>query len=284
MKKNMMRTPLLKAGLVLLVLVLLASLTSASPDGSVLNSIGQIIIGAFRLVQWAIAMAISLTVCIAVLIAIFLFAVLLVNREAAASMYRTVKETVRTVCGPICSRFGAASGRCREEDASCPAPPLQTAVAAAPDPHFQEELHAMAVDAVRKVSESQQALSDQFSALAGKMQVLEEKSADFAAANQLDAITSELAASGKTLATIQEQVAALEGKIDGTVQQLQGITPESMLGDIPARLQQLERPKDEQPPFDPAPLAASIENLQVEVEELKKRKNANGPTKAKKKA
>jgi hypothetical protein len=87
MKTNMMRAPLIKAGVVLLIFVLLAYLTSASPEGGVLNSVGLIIIGAFRLVQWALAMAIGLAVCIAFLIGIFLFAVSLVNKETAASMY-----------------------------------------------------------------------------------------------------------------------------------------------------------------------------------------------------
>ena len=62
MKTNAMRTPLIKAGVVLLVFVLLAYLTSASPEGGVLDSVGLIIIGAFRLVQWAIAMIIGVGV------------------------------------------------------------------------------------------------------------------------------------------------------------------------------------------------------------------------------
>lgn len=280
MKENMMRAPLLKAGLVLLVFALLAYLTSASPEGGVLSSVGQIIIGAFHLVQWAVAMAIGLTVCIAFLIGVFLFAVFLVNKETAASMYRTVKKAVCAFCQPICSRFGA-SGQCKETT-PCQVPPVQAINA--PDLRCEEEPPAIVSGEVRKVTESQQALSNQISTLIDKIQVLEEKSADFAVASQLNAIASELAVSGKTLATVQAQVTALEGKISGTVQQLQSITPENMLGDLPARLQKLEQLKDEQLPFDPAPLVASIENFQMEVEELKKRKSSGGSAKAKRKA
>ncbi|WP_028317587.1 hypothetical protein [Desulfobulbus elongatus] len=280
MKENVMRAPLFKAGIVLLVFVLLAYLTSASPEGSVLNSVGQIIIGAFRLVQWAIAMAIGLAVCIAVLIGIFLFAVSLVNKETAASMYQAVKDAVFAACQPACARIGAFV-QCRET-ARCAPQPVQEP-AAVPPPHFKEELQAIVAGEVRRVADSQQALSDQFSDLTGKIQALEAKSADFAAAGQLDTIAAELAASGKTLGVVQAQVATLEGKINETVQQLQGITPEKMLGDIPDRLQKLEQPKDEQPSFDPAPLTASIESLQMEVEELKKRKSPGG-TRTKKKA
>jgi hypothetical protein len=279
MKKNAMRAPLLKAGAVLLVFVLLAYLTSASPEGSVLNSAGLIIIGAFRLVHWAIALAIGLVVSIAVLIAIFLFAVFLVNREASVSMYHAVKKAVRAFCQPVCSRFGAF-GQCKEIP-SCPAPPVHEVTT--PDTHFKEEMRAIAADEARQITEHQQALRDQFSVLTSAMQALKEQSADCASAGQLHAIASELAAFGKTLATVQTQVAALEGEINGTVRQLQGITPEKMLGDIPARLQKLEQPKEERPPFDPAPLIASIENLRMEMDELKKRKSSTAPAKAKKK-
>jgi hypothetical protein len=271
MKANMMRAPLIKAGVVLLVFVLLAFLTSASPEGGVLNSVGQIIIGAFRLVQWAFAMAIGLTVCIAFLIGIFIFAVFLVNKETAASMYHAVKASVVAFCQPMCSRFGA-SMQCKET-AVCAAPPVQAA--AATDEQLKESLRAIVAGEVSKVAENQQALSDQFSALTSQLQTLEAKSADFAAAGQLDAITAELTASGKTLGAVQEKVATLEGKINDTVQQLQALAPEKILGDIPARLHKLEQPKDE-PVFDPAPLTASIENLQQEVEELKKKKGPGG--------
>ncbi|MCL1979968.1 MAG: hypothetical protein FWG62_02695 [Proteobacteria bacterium] len=283
MKDNTMRAPLLKAGAVLLVFVLLVSLTSASPDASGLNPFLQIIIGAFRLVQWAIAMAIGLSFCIAFLIGIFLFAVFLVNRETAASMYQAVKKNVCALCQPICARF-ATAGLCRDTPSCCGVAPAPVTEAAAPDTSFKEELRGIVADEVRRVSESQQALSDQFAALTGKIQAMEEKSGDFASADQLGAIASELATSGKTLAAVQAQVTTLEGKISETGQQLQGITPEKMLGDIPARLQKLEQPKAEQPAFDPAPLTASIENLQMEIEELKKKKGPAAPAKTKKKA
>ena len=101
MKTNAMRTPLIKAGVVLLVFVLLAYLTSASPEGGVLDSVGLIIIGAFRLVQWAIAMIIGVAVCIAFLIGVFLFAVSLYDREAASVLYGKTKAAVADLLAPV---------------------------------------------------------------------------------------------------------------------------------------------------------------------------------------
>lgn len=278
MKENMMRTPLIKAGAVLLVFVLLAYLTSASPEGSVLNSVGQLLIGAFRLVQWAFAMAIGLTVSIAVLVGIFLFAVSLVNKETAATMYQTLKTAVATFCQPLCSRFGCAPCAAQlEPTVTIPAAPEQTV-----EP-IKVDVQAIVASEVRKVTENQQALSNQFSTLSSKIEALEAKSAEFAVAGQLDAIAADLTASGKVLVTVQEKVGALEGKINETVQQLHAITPEKMQGDIPARLQKLEQLSDK-PGFDPAPLTASMETLQKEMEELKNKKSSGGGNRTKKKA
>lgn len=275
MKPTMMRAPLYKAGAVLLFFVILAYLTSASPDGGVLNSIGQIIIGAFRFVQWSIAMVIGLTFSIAVLIGIFLFAVSLVNKASAAAMYQTLKASVMNLCQPLFSRYCSAAPGVTAPCAAAPAPE-----ACAPE-QPKEDLSIKIADEIQKVAESQKALNDQFSALSGKIQSLEEKSADFVAASQLEAINAELASSGKALGTVQENMSALEGKVNQTLQQVNAITPEKILGDIPARLQKLEASGDE-PGFDPTPLATSIETLQQEVEALKK-KGTTG-SKAKKKA
>ncbi len=263
MKANVMRAPLIKSAAVLLVFVLLAYLTSASPEGGVLNSAGMIIIGAFRLVQWALAMAIGLAVCIAFLIGIFLFGVSLVDRNTSAKMYQGVKQSFAVLGEPIFSYLGAI----RSKEAQCTTSPVQPAIDSA---QLKNELQTIIAGEVQKVADSQQLLNDQFTSLNAKIQVIEEKSAGFVATEQLGTIADEIASSGKILETVQESVATLEGKLGNTVQQLQAITPEKMLGDLPARLEKLEQ-KVEEPGFDPQPLAESLETLQKEVAEMKKK-------------
>jgi type II secretory pathway component PulC len=274
MKANMMRTPLIKSAVVLLVFVLLAYFTSVSSEGSVLSSVGTIIIGAFRLVQWALAMAIGLTVCIAFLVGIFLFAVYLINKETAATMYAGVKRSVVALCAPVCSCLGSL--KCADLQCSQP-----VQASAGSSEQFKDELQAMIAGEVKKVTDNQQALNDQFVSLNARIQIIEEKSSGFAASGQLEVIAGEIANSAKVLGTVQASVATLEGKLSDTVQQLQAITPEKMLGDIPARLASFEQ-KGEIKEFDPQPLTESLHILQKEVEELKKKNT--GSTRAKKKA
>jgi hypothetical protein len=194
----------------------------------------------------------------------------MVNKETAASMYAGVKQSVAVLLAPVFSCLG--SYKCKE--AQC-APPVQAVTGG--NEQLKDDLQAIIADEVKKVTENQQVLSEQFIALNAQMQAMEEKSSGFAVAGQLDAIAGEIAASGKILGTVQATVATLESKLGDTVQQLQALTPEKILGDIPARLDKLEQPVTG---FDPQPLTESIQSLQKELEEIKK-KNTPG-TKAKK--
>lgn len=286
----MTRASLYKAAAVLLFFVILAYLTSATPDGGVLSSIGQMIIGVFRFIQWSIAMLIGVALSIAVLIAIFLFAVSLSNKAAAASMYQTVKVAVIDSLRSLFSRYSTASTSAETvQPEEIPAQnelelPLQQSQASEPSP--PDTISTQIADDIQKVIESQQELSSQLSDLTGKLQALEERSADFMTAGHLETVTSELAATGQTLGALQADAAALKEKVSHTLQQINTITPEKILGDIPERLQHLEA-KEDTPQFDPAPVISSIEALETAVEELKKQKTpakARAAAKAKKKA
>ncbi len=278
MKTNLMRAPLIKSAVVLLIFILLAYLTSASPEGGVLSSLGLIIIGAFRFVQWAIAMVIGLSVCIAFLIGIFLLAASMVNKEAAAEMYVAAKKGIAELLTPAFSFIGSLAckdGKCCAP-AALPAPEGPSAV------ELKDELQSIICGEVEKVTSSQQSLNDRFADLSSKIAALEAKSGEFAAAGQLEAIAGEIAASGQALNEVKEQVVSLEGKLNETVSKLDGLTPEKMLGDIPERLEKLEQ----QEGFDPQPLNEAIEALKTEVAAVKSapaKKTTTRTTRAKKK-
>ncbi|QQG65185.1 hypothetical protein [Desulfobulbus oligotrophicus] len=290
MHANITRASLYKAAAVLLFFVILAYLVSSTPDGGVFSSIGQMIIGVFRFIQWSIAMIIGVTLSIAVLIAIFLFAVSLTNKAAAASMYQAIRVAVIDLSQSFISRYRptvATAETVRPEEIptrDIPAAPVQQSPVH--ESSSSDTLSAQIAGDIQKMAESQQALSSQLSNLTSKLQVLEERSSDFLTAGHLETVTAELATTGKNLGALQADATVLEQKISQTLQQVTTITPEKILGNIPERLQHLET-KEDAPAFDPAPLVASIEALEAAVGDLKKQKTSPAKartTKTKKKA
>ena len=310
MKANMMRTPLIKSAVVLLVFALLAYFTSASPEGSVLNSVSLIIIGMFRLIQWAIAMIIGLTVSIAVLIGIFLLCVAMVSRENAARMFQNVKRSVADLLAPVSCYVAALRGKespcavsqspqpstlAADQDVSVEAPPV--AEPEAPPAAAEVVPPVDVAGEIKTIAENQQQLSQQIAALNAQIAALEEKSSTFAAAGQMESIAGEITASTKAMEAVHASVTAMEGKITETpsfdpqplndavevlntritalenkitetVQQVQALSADTLLGDLPARLEKLE--KTEVPSFDPKPLADTIENLSAKLTTLEK--------------
>jgi len=273
MKRNMMRGPLVKSAVILIILTLLAYLTSASPDTGVLGSLGLIIIGAFRLVQWSIAMVIGMAVCIAFLIGIFLLAVSMVNKETAGSMFVAAKAGITemikaAVCSIKCMMGKEAQCCCPKEleapkaelvaEESTPAEPSTTEV--------KDELQGIISTEMQKVNDNQQSLSDQFAAINTKLDALEAKTGEFAAAAQIETIASDIAASSEAVNTVTAQVAALEAKIGETVAKIDSINAEKILGDIPTRLEKVEQ---EDTSFDPQPLTDAIAEAKTGLDEAK---------------
>jgi hypothetical protein len=280
MKGETMRAPLIKSGAVLLVFVLLAYFTSSSPEGSVLGSIGMIIVSAFRLVQWSVGMVIALAVSIACLFGIFLGAVAMVDRYAAATMYQGLKQSLAVLFAPVLGLLGSAR---KTAPATLPLAPAVSAPVQPPVPTVDKEevkgeLKAVLASELEIVAASQQNLDDRIAALAATVQELESKSTGYAEAAQVDAIAKAIADSGKLLGSVQETLSSLEARVNDTMQQLQALTPEKVLGDLPGRLQKIEQSADSG--FDPKPLVETVAGLQKELDELKKK----SPAKTKKKA
>lgn len=279
MKTNAMRAPLIKAGGLLLVFVLLAYLTSVSPEGGLLDSFGLMIIGVFRLVQWAIAMIIGVAVCIAALIGIFLFTVFLYDRETASDLAARTTIAIRELLAPV---FTLVDSLRKQPRAVSPeaAPAIQPAVPQRAEvmvdaDKLQEERQALIAVEIRKVVDSQQSLHDQLVALNAKIDSIEERSAAFtaadqAAADQVTAIADEISASNERLDAAQGSVADLEGRLGDIARKLQDLTQEKLLGDLPNRLRKLEQ-QGEPSVFDPRPLNESVQALQKEVAELRKK-------------
>ncbi|MBM9538380.1 hypothetical protein [Desulfobulbus alkaliphilus] len=273
MKTNKMRTPLIISAAVLLVFSLLAYFTSATPEGGFFSSVGLIIIGIFRFIQWTIAMIIGLTISIAVLIGVFLLCVAIANRQKAAEMYQNIKRSVMDLLAPALCSLAALRGK----EAPCAAaepveklvPATGQEVSADIPPATASEAEPVAAtvaspvdlaEEIKTIAEVQQQLTQQINTLNAQLTAMEEKSTTFATAGQVDAITGEITASNKSLGAVQESVTTIEGRISETVQKMQALSTDKLLGDLPARLQKLEQ--DQVPEFDPKPLNDALAALQ----------------------
>lgn len=247
MKENIMRTPLLKAGAVLLIFALLVYFTSTSADGSVWKSIAMIFIGAIRLVQWAIGMVIGLVVCLAVLFGVFLGAVAMVNRESAAEMYTALKATLATWLADGLARIGSLKTSGEQETAA--AAPSQAVIS---ENAKVDEIHDM--------------LENRLNRLSDKIHALESKMEAFAPSDKLDQVAGEVSASGDALKQLSELLTGLEEKVESAQGKLQQISSEKLLGDLPSRVSSIES-QDVASKADIQPIVDLVERLQSEIKE-----------------
>ncbi|MCI5139317.1 MAG: hypothetical protein D3922_13110, partial [Candidatus Electrothrix sp. AR1] len=91
MKNNTLIKPISYSAIVLALFSLLIYLIAGSPEATIWSSIGLIIMGTLRTMQWIIAMTLALIVCLAFLFAIFFGAVALFDREISTKMYSNFK-------------------------------------------------------------------------------------------------------------------------------------------------------------------------------------------------
>ncbi len=89
----MLIKPLIQSMLVLALPSLLLYLIASNPEATAWSSLGMIVMGGLRTLQWIIAMALALLVCLAFLFAIFFGAVALFDRQVSARMYGNLKHT-----------------------------------------------------------------------------------------------------------------------------------------------------------------------------------------------
>jgi len=246
MKSNVMRGPLLKAGAVLLVFTLLVYFTSTSAEGSVWSSIAMIVVGAIRLVQWAIGMVIGLVFCLAVLIGIFLGAVAMVNRESAAQMYSSLKIIVGEW---VTSGIAALSGaRCKAAASSG----ADSAPAQAVDTTKIDEIHAL--------------LESRLSDLTDKIHELEAKMSAFVSVDKLEKVAGEVTASGDALQNLKDLLAGLEERVEDAAKKLEDVSSDKLLGDLPHRVKSIEQ-QDVASKEDINSLVDLVERLQQDIQE-----------------
>jgi len=215
MKQNVLQAPLIKSAVVLVIFSLLFYFTSSSPDGSVWGSIGSIFIVAFRTIQWAFALTIGLIVSLAVLIGIFFGAVALVNPASASRMYEGLRQTLLDWFAPLITLFKSDRQEKLTADLNAFGQDLKK--------EYTSDIQA----AQMGLSKTQAALETRLGGISSRLATLEDTTTGLAAAEQLEAMVGE--------------VDILKSSVDQTAKQIQDVSGDSILGDLPARVEVLEQ-------------------------------------------
>jgi hypothetical protein len=260
MKPNVLRAPLIKSAIVLILFSLLVYFTGTSPEGSVWASIGTIIIAAFRTVQWAVALAIGLAVCLAVLFGIFLGAVAMVNPASASRMYEGFRTPLLLWFAPIMNLFKSD----REEKLAAA---LETF-----GRKIKEEISVEIQEVRTTLAKGQAELESRLTSLSSRLNSLGETVDALPGNDQVEAVNEEAKAATETVTAVQAAVDNLKTAVDQAVQQIQEISPDKILGDLPARIEALEQQEipEPAPAVDIAPLEKSVADLQAELEATRK--------------
>ena len=262
MKNNMLYKPLIFSIFVLFVFSTLLYMVAGSPEATLWSSLGAIIMGIIKTIQWLIAMTMALVICLVVLFAIFFGAVALFERKAAASMLQNFMASLPSwvpQCGVGCCSSSAQA----EAEMVAAAKAAEAATQARYNALHTEmkEIHAY-------VHTTQDLLTDKIGQLTVRIEKLEVMSTDMASQEKLEDMSHDMQNAVDSLSGIQDVVTVMQSSVEQTANQLEAMSPESILGDIPQRVQSLETFEKEQGAIKiPEPI--DITPLQDELTQVK---------------
>jgi predicted nucleic acid-binding Zn-ribbon protein len=249
MKNNTLIKPLILSMLVLAPFSLLLYLIASSPEATVWSSIGLMIMGIFRTIQWLLALIVALALCLAFLFAIFFGAVALFDREASAKMFQGFQDSLPDWVPSL-------------PEACCSSPAQSTGAAT------QDQYEALQSE----ISGVQNNLNSTIDQLSIRLEKLEGVSADNQ--QQLKEISSEMEDTVGSLSNVQATILALRNSTEHTARQLEDVSPEHILGNLPQRLQALEKEQaalEIPSPVDLSPLQEEIKTIQVQLGQIKEK-------------
>ncbi|RWX45716.1 hypothetical protein H206_00701 [Candidatus Electrothrix aarhusensis] len=270
MKKNMLSKPIIYSTLVLVLFSLVLYQITGNPEATIWSSLGVIIMGILRTIQWIIAMTLALLACLAFLFAIFFGAVALFDKKTSAKMYGNLKTL-------LFSWFPSFTGQC-----CCSTSPQSfqeevSTEAATEVLAMKQECEAMNTE-INNVREhlhtTRQVLTDKIDQLGSRIENLEAMTTDMASKQQLDDTSHQVQDAVDSLSGIQNAVSALQNSVEQTEGKQQEISPDKILGDLPQRVQTLEEQQNavEAPePVDISPIKDDINAMQSELAQVKEK-------------
>ena len=281
MKNNMLKKPLISSVLILALLSTLLYLLAGNPEATVWSSLGVMIRGILRSVQWLIAMLLALIACLAFLFAVFFGAVALFDRETAARMYQNFKTVLMTWTS-------ACTGACTVPCCTAPCP-QQIPEEETEEEEEEEEEEAVTVQQYEAMNAqmsaelnsiqghlhtTRQILTDKIDQLNVRIENLETMTADMAGKQQLDTLSHEVRNAMDSLSGVQNAVSVMQSAVDQTADQIQEISSEKILGDLPGRIRSLEEQQaaaELHEPVDITLLRNDIKMMQTDLSEVKEK-------------
>jgi len=265
MKPNVLRAPLINSAIVLVIFSLLVYFTGSSAEGSVWAAIGTIFVTALKSIQWLIALAIGVAVCLAVMIGIFLGAVAMINPSSSSRMYDGLRLTLIDWFQPLVTMLKSD----HDEQLSSTLDSFGS--------DLKKEINADIQAAQTILKKNLGELASQISRISSRLTALEETAAGLAASEQVDTLAEEVKGAVESAAAIKTE---LKGELDSlkntaeqTAKQVQEVSGEAILGELPARIEALEQQEIPEPPpaVDLSPLQQDITALQAELSSVQQK-------------
>ncbi len=257
MKTNVLRGPLIKSAIVLIIFSLLVYLTAAHPGGNVWSALGTIIVGIFRTIQFAIGLLIGVAVCLAVLIGIFLGAVAIFDRSSASRMYEGLRHAFADQMQALVVAMAA-------EKKKEPEQPMIEEISS----KLKSALDAAVISARRELATVREELGSRVKALSSRLSAVEESMESAVTGEEMEKVTADVEGVNETVARLEEGLSKVQAELAGLTAKLDDLAPEKLLGDLPERVAAIEA-REVPEPVDLGPIEEKVTALRAEIVEIR---------------
>ena len=257
MKTNVLRGPLIKSAIILIIFSLLVYLTAARPGGNVWGALGTIIVGIFRTIQFSIGLLIGVAICLAVLVGIFLGAVAIFDRSSASRMYEGLRQIFADQMQALALTM---TGEKKKESEQPMIEEISTKLKSA--------LDAAVISARRELTTVREELGSRVKALSSRLSAVEESVQSAASGEEMEKVTADVDGISETVARLEKSLGQVQADLAAMTAQLADLAPEKLLGDLPGRLAALEE-REIPEAVDLGPLEEQVSSLRAEIVEIR---------------
>ena len=255
MKKNSLRVPLINSAIILVILTLLIYINSTDPDATLLSSISLLVIAVLKTLQLVFALLLGITFCLAFFFAIFFGAVALFSPTTSFHMYTGFRQTLASWFLPLQEHAMTWLNNRQVKNQPSSVEPVSQELKSDIET-IRSQLHTTREILTIKIDQLAARINDLEIIITGKVDN-----------NQVDVLSEELKGALDSLDGIQGAVNSMQTCVQQTAEQIQEVSPEKVLGDLPQRVQTLEQKEN----IDISPLEQDIAGMQQDLAEVREK-------------